>query len=647
MSYISQSGIRQLLDFANVVRMVTLTGVFASVSGCNGVDDPQPQVMSSTPSETCKGNNDGWYCAINPKLNVDPNDEIYDDYLIHCIGSKNADYKTCDNGCVIKSPGVNDVCSTSSSVSTTCKGNEDGWYCAVNPKLNVDPNDKFANGDLVHCVGSQSTETKTCTNGCTIKSAGMNDVCSPPATVTTCKGNKDGWYCSTNPELVIGSGDEFFDGDRIHCVGSKLAGQETCPNNNCIIKPSGVDDVCGGTVCGDGNVQGSEQCDTSSNMNGHTCASEGFNGGNIACTGSCTLNTAGCCKDACTGNTQCVGTTQQTCQDGNNDGCKEWVNTGTCPVNPVCGNSVIEGTELCDALNLNGHTCASEGFNGGNIACTGSCTLNTAGCCKHACTGNTQCVGTNEQTCKDGNNDGCNEWVTTGTCPVNPVCGNSVIEGSEQCDASNLNGHTCASEGFNGGSVSCSGSCTVNTASCCKDACTGNTQCVGTTLQTCQDGNNDGCKEWVNTGTCGTPTCTTVIGSNPCFTAWTTASGTYQIFEICAEIVVGDHLRIHMRKNPQTSFGTRPYGLKVFGLSDPECSHTTTYQEPTGGVSVTGIGTTELILDFNVTWAAGQTDKRYCGYASTVSSDPGYSSTDPQQKIWWYSHSLLIKRVCN
>ncbi len=531
------------------------SAVLTAGAGCGSTNDGPAQVMNNT-TQTCKGNADGWYCATNPELNVAPADEYFDTDLVHCVGSQVSEVKACTTSCTVKPSGINDVCAA--EVSTTCKGNADGWYCYVNPKLNVDPNDEFFDTDLIHCAGGKSTEVKACDYGCTVKQAGMNDVCTPQAAVTTCKGNKDGWYCSTNPELVIGPNDEFYDGDLIHCVGGMSTEVKAC-ENGCVIKPSGVDDVCGGTVC---------------------------------------------------------------------------------------GNSVIEGTETCDSSNLNGHTCVTEGFNGGNVSCTGSCTVSTAACCKHACTGNTQCVGTEQQTCKDGNNDGCNEWVPTGTCPSNPVCGNSVIEGTETCDSTNLNGHTCATEGFDGGNVSCTGSCTVSTAACCKNTCTGNTQCVGTTQQTCQDGNNDGCKEWVNTGTCA-PTCTTVIGSNPCFTAWTITAGTYQILQICAESMGGDAIRIHVRKNNLETFGTRPYGLKVFGLSDPECTHTMTYVDPTGGVTVNGIGTAELTMDFTVVWGSGQTAKRYCAYASTVSTDPGYNPNDPQQKVWWYSDDLRINRQCN
>ncbi len=48
---------------------------------------------------------------------------------------------------------------------------------------------------------------------------------------------------------------------------------------------------------------------------------------------------------------------------------------------------------------------------------------------------------------------------------TNP-CGNGTIDSGEQCDGSNLNGNTCSSQGFDGGSLSCSSSCMLVTSSC-------------------------------------------------------------------------------------------------------------------------------------------------------------------------------------
>lgn len=51
-----------------------------------------------------------------------------------------------------------------------------------------------------------------------------------------------------------------------------------------------------------------------------------------------------------------------------------------CQAQPVCGNGIVEGTEDCDVNNLNGATCATQGFAGGTLTCATGCTFDTSGC---------------------------------------------------------------------------------------------------------------------------------------------------------------------------------------------------------------------------------------------------------------------------
>src|SRR3989344_3144376 len=46
------------------------------------------------------------------------------------------------------------------------------------------------------------------------------------------------------------------------------------------------------------------------------------------------------------------------------------------------------------------------------------------------------------------------------------ICGNNVKESGESCDGSDLGGASCTSQGFSGGTLSCTASCTFNTSSC-------------------------------------------------------------------------------------------------------------------------------------------------------------------------------------
>ena len=48
---------------------------------------------------------------------------------------------------------------------------------------------------------------------------------------------------------------------------------------------------------------------------------------------------------------------------------------------------------------------------------------------------------------------------------VQGLCGNGIIDSGEQCDGSKLNGKSCSTQGFSGGSLSCS-NCAFNTSAC-------------------------------------------------------------------------------------------------------------------------------------------------------------------------------------
>ena len=107
-------------------------------------------------------------------------------------------------------------------------------------------------------------------------------------------------------------------------------------------------DACEGSlipgcpVCGDGAINGTEQCDGAA-LNGHTCQSRNYDGGTLACTASCALDTTGCTF--------------------------------------ICGNGIIRGDEECDGSNLRGYRCAHLGFDAGMLGCTTGCAFDFSGCC--------------------------------------------------------------------------------------------------------------------------------------------------------------------------------------------------------------------------------------------------------------------------
>ncbi|MBU1536914.1 hypothetical protein KKF84_16435, partial [Myxococcota bacterium] len=40
-----------------------------------------------------------------------------------------------------------------------------------------------------------------------------------------------------------------------------------------------------------------------------------------------------------------------------------------------CGNGIVDGSEECDGLNLEGYTCKSWGYYGGTLGCKADCTF--------------------------------------------------------------------------------------------------------------------------------------------------------------------------------------------------------------------------------------------------------------------------------
>jgi hypothetical protein len=46
------------------------------------------------------------------------------------------------------------------------------------------------------------------------------------------------------------------------------------------------------------------------------------------------------------------------------------------------------------------------------------------------------------------------------------VCGDGIVNSTEACDGANLNGATCSSQGFGGGTLACGGSCAYDTSGC-------------------------------------------------------------------------------------------------------------------------------------------------------------------------------------
>ncbi|MBI5508748.1 MAG: hypothetical protein HY903_08335 [Deltaproteobacteria bacterium] len=249
-----------------------------------------------------------------------------------------------------------------------------------------------------------------------------------------------------------------------------------------------------GSVCGDANAVGLEECD-GIDLRQLDCAALGFNGGVLVCDATCRLVTGGCSGTApfC-GDGSAQGLEQCDAADTNGLGCVELGYTsGTLACQPdcrfdttacvgtpaVCGDTVKNGLEECDAADLGGRGCQDLGYTGGTLACDNSCSYDPRGCTLPACQNGTKepgedCDGTDfgNATCVDLGH-GAGTLACTASCTFDtsgcttPSCGDGAVnQAVEQCDGSDLAGTRCRDLTFQGGTLLCTQGCTFNTLLC-------------------------------------------------------------------------------------------------------------------------------------------------------------------------------------
>ncbi|MBI4147104.1 DUF4215 domain-containing protein [Candidatus Woesearchaeota archaeon] len=304
-------------------------------------------------------------------------------------------------------------------------------------------------------------------------------------------------------------------------------------------------------VCGDGKVEGIEQCD-GTNLAGSSCNAKGFDGGSLYCDNACKFDTSKCNVQLC-GNSKIDS--GETCDDGNtndDDGCDtdcnvDTVNGWECSgqpsvcklkVQPVCGNGKAEAYEECDGTDFGGSAteCSVKGLGTGIISCTTGCKFDFSKCVTQSPSKcgdgkiNYDSSLKESDECDDGNlvnGDGCSStckeessWQCSGepsVCKltVQQVCGNNIKEGTEVCDGSQLDGKTCEDSNiFKSGTLKCNPDCKNFDYSSCKmappSATCGNGIEEG--AETCDDGNTvtgDGCSSTCQTEQQQTPPSTT------------------------------------------------------------------------------------------------------------------------------------------
>lgn len=198
--------------------------------------------------------------------------------------------------------------------------------------------------------------------------------------------------------------------------------------------------------CGNGMLDNGEDCEDT-NLNGASCMSRGFYGGNLGCTDSCKFDES------------------------------------ACEVFGFCGDGVIQGDyEECEGSDLNSTTCLSLGYPSGNISCDENCRFDVSGCegSENCGDGSIQweyedCEGLdlNGATCETvgfhGDGLGCTDSCRfdISSCISNGRCGDNIIQDIwEDCDGALLGGASCTSLGYYDGILSCASDCSFNTTNC-------------------------------------------------------------------------------------------------------------------------------------------------------------------------------------
>jgi hypothetical protein len=242
-------------------------------------------------------------------------------------------------------------------------------------------------------------------------------------------------------------------------------------------------------VCGDGVKEGDEKCDFL-DFGGATCASSGFDGGELICSYDCRKISTPLCTTICgdgirKGAELCDGeafkdTDYRKCTrfgyDSGSVSCNKSCNGYDLSACSKCGDLVLEGNEACEANDHGGRTCESLGFIGGTLACD-DCRLITNGCTTRCGDGLAQgyevcdAPDLKGRTCESGGYDsgtlGCQaNCIQFDYSGCRSTCGNGVTGPREVCDGTDVNG-SCRQEGFDGGRIACNATCSGYDTTAC------------------------------------------------------------------------------------------------------------------------------------------------------------------------------------
>lgn len=147
------------------------------------------------------------------------------------------------------------------------------------------------------------------------------------------------------------------------------------------------------------------------------------------------------------------------------------------PSGAVCGNDVMEGEEACDGNDLGGQDCTAMGFGGGVLACAADCSVDVGACitCGNGVIdGDEPCDGevfAAADSCDEvGLGDAseplhCTAWCTLDFAACS-ACGDGIVTAPESCEPGILGTASCASLGYDGGTLACGDGCSFDLSAC-------------------------------------------------------------------------------------------------------------------------------------------------------------------------------------
>ena len=357
-------------------------------------------------------------------------------------------------------------------------------------------------------VGMGSTGTLQCSNDCkTI----ITNQCTAPAICGDGKVNQASEYCD-GTAFAGGSDDcsafssDYVSGNKVKCLSNCQLDVSAC-----VAKPR----------CGDGIVNGNEECDINSFLFDETTCKgwdSQYESGNVTCNNTtCTVEYTNCKlpQPKC-GNG--ILDENEYCDNDkffDNITCADWLGgnaTGTLKCNssceiddsacvvaaPVCGDGNLDAGEECDGSQFReSKTCKNIDpalYASGSATCTKDCKVDVSSCTTYCGNGSVNtsvggvyigeaCDGTrfpsSSNTCAKVVGTGstgtlkcssdCKSIDTTGCSdPVTEYCGDGIANGLEYCDgndfADDLN--TCEIWGYAGGTLKCKSNCDIDFSAC-------------------------------------------------------------------------------------------------------------------------------------------------------------------------------------